>query len=94
MTYLTSCLPGLGALASGTCSGAPDPRLEAAIPAIESTIYQSGVEVAVAFRTLDGRSQWLLHADESFHAASTMKVAVLIELYRQAREGRVCLDQS
>jgi len=47
----------------------------------------------VAFRTLDGRAQWLLHADESFHAASTMKVAVLLELYRQVHEGRVRLDE-
>jgi beta-lactamase class A len=48
----------------------------------------------VAFQTLDGgRIQWLRLADEPFHAASTMKVAVLIELYRQARQGRVRLDE-
>jgi beta-lactamase class A len=93
MKYVTSCLPGLGALACAICCAAQDPRLDAAIPAIESTIRKSGVEVAVAFRTLDGRSQWLLRADQSFHAASTMKLAVLIELYRQAHEGRVRLDE-
>jgi beta-lactamase class A len=80
-------------LACAICPAAQDARLDAAIPAIESTIRKSGVEVAVAFRTLDGRSQWLLRADQSFHAASTMKVAVLIELYRQAHEGRVRLDE-
>jgi beta-lactamase class A len=47
----------------------------------------------VAFRTLDGQNQWLLRADESFHAASTMKVAVLIELYHQVHEGRARLDE-
>lgn len=47
----------------------------------------------MAFRTLDGRSEWLRRADEPFHAASTMKVAVLIELYRQARHGEVRLDE-
>ena len=93
MRYVTSCLPGLGVLACAICCAAQDPRLAAAIPAIESTIRKSGVEVAVAFRTLDGRSQWLWRADQSFHAASTMKVAVLIELYRQAHEGRVRLDE-
>ena len=73
-------------------SAAPDPRLAAAIPAIESTIKKSGADVAVAFRTLDGRTQWLRRPDEPFHAASTMKVAVLIELYRQARQGKLKLD--
>ena len=71
----------------------PDPRIDAAIPAIEAAIQKSGAEVAVAFRTLDGRTQWLRGADESFHAASTMKVAVLIELYDQVHVGRVHLDE-
>jgi beta-lactamase class A len=76
------------------CVAAQDPRLAAAIPGIESTIRQSGAEVAVAFRTLDGRSEWLLNADEPFHAASTMKVPVLIELYRQVHEGKLRLDDT
>ena len=71
----------------------PDPRIDAAIPAIEAAIQKSGAEVAVAFRTLDDRTQWLRSADESFHAASTMKVAVLIELYAQVHAGRVHLDE-
>jgi beta-lactamase class A len=70
-----------------------DPRIDAAIPAIEAAIQKSGAEVAVAFRTLDDRTQWLRSADESFHAASTMKVAVLIELYDQVHAGRVHLDE-
>ena len=69
-------------------------RLAAAIPAIESTIRKSGAEVAVAFRTLDGRTQWYWHADEPFHAASTMKVAVLIELYHQVHERKVRLTDA
>ena len=93
LTYVAASLPGLGALAPGLCYAAPDPRLAAAVPAIESTIRASGLEAAVALRTLDHRSEWLLRADESFHAASTMKVAVLIELYRQVREGRVRIDE-
>jgi len=71
---------------------AADARLAAALPGIESDIAKSGADVAVAFRTLDGRSQWFLRVDEPFHAASTMKVAVLIELYRQVHEGKVKLD--
>jgi len=81
------CLPG-------DRVAAQDPRLAAAIPGIESTIRNSGAEVAVAFRTLDARSKWLLHADEPFHAASTMKVPVLIELYHQAHQERLKLDDT
>jgi beta-lactamase class A len=71
-----------------------DPRLTAVVPAITSSIAKSQAEVAVAFRTLDGRTEWLLRADEPFHAASTMKVAVLIELYHQVRQGRIRLDEA
>ncbi|HYL71994.1 MAG TPA: serine hydrolase [Candidatus Dormibacteraeota bacterium] len=77
-----------------TCAAAPDPRLTAAVPGIETLIRTSGAEVAVAFRTFDGRSEWLRNADDSFHAASTMKVPVLIELYRQVRAGQVRLDDT
>ena len=64
--------------------------LEAALRAL---ILESGAEVAVAFRTLDGRSQVLIDPDKPFHAASTMKVPVMIELFRQARAGTVALDE-
>ena len=87
------CLLALGPLSYAGSAAAGDPRLAGAIPAIESTIEKSRAKVAVAFRTLDGKSQWLRHADEPFHAASTMKVAVLIELYRQVRQGTVRLDE-
>lgn len=65
-----------------------------AISAVETTIRQSGADVAVALTTLDGRSSWYTRADEPFHAASTMKVPVLIELYSQAHQGRVRLDDT
>jgi len=85
--------PYAGSAAQAGTAIAQDQRLANALPAIESTIKKSGAEVAVAFRTLDGKSEWLRRADESFHAASTMKVAVLIELYRQARHGDLRLDE-
>jgi beta-lactamase class A len=71
-----------------------DPKLAAVIPAIEATIARSGAEVAVALCTLDGTSEWFVRADEPFHAASTMKVPVLIELYAQAHAGRLRLDDT
>ena len=56
-------------------------------------ISSSGAEVAVAYRTLDGKSELFLDADKPFHAASTMKVPVMIELYRQAQNGALSLDE-
>ena len=73
---------------------AAEPRLAAVTLAIESQIEQSGAEVAVAFRTLDGKTQWLRRADEPFHAASTTKLAVLIELYQQVRLHKARLDET
>lgn len=56
-------------------------------------IQSSGAEVAVAYRTLDGSRELFIDADTPFHAASTMKVPVMIELFRQARSGRLSLDE-
>jgi beta-lactamase class A len=57
-------------------------------------IASSGAEVAVAYRTLDGKSELLLDPDKPFHAASTMKVPVMIELFRQVQAGALSLDES
>ena len=59
---------------------------------VRERIAASGAEVAIAFRTLDGRAELLIDPDKTFHAASTMKVPVMIELFRQARAGTISLD--
>ena len=69
---------------------APAPDLKARV---QKLIDSSGAEVAVAVRTLDGRSELLIEPDKSFHAASTMKVPVMIELFRQAEAGQLKLDE-
>jgi beta-lactamase class A len=61
---------------------------------VRSIIAGSGAEVAVAFRTLDGKSELLIDPDKPFHAASTMKVPVMIELFRQAQAGMLKLDEA
>ena len=68
----------------------PAQTLETQVKAI---IARSGAEVAVAFRTLDGRDELLIDADKPMHAASTMKVPVMIELFRQAETGTLKLDE-
>jgi len=59
---------------------------------VRSIIASSGAEVAVAYRTLDRSSELLIDPDKTFHAASTMKVPVMIELFRQAESGVLKLD--
>src|SRR5690349_5285987 len=61
---------------------------------IERRIAQvSGAEVGVAFRDLSSPDTLYLTADARFHAASTMKVPVMIELFRQVDRRRLGLDQ-
>ena len=61
---------------------------------IQERIQKSGADVGVAFRTLDGRTAWSYHAEEPFHAASTMKIPVMIELFHQVQQGKLKLDDS
>jgi beta-lactamase class A len=71
----------------------PAPDLKARV---QELIDSSGAEVAVAFRTLDGplngNDELWIEPDKPFHAASTMKVPVMIELFRQAEAGKLKLD--
>jgi beta-lactamase class A len=71
---------------------AQDANLAEATQQIEKRISESHADVGVVFRTLDGKSAWTYHADDSFHAASTMKLPVMIELFHQVREGKLRLD--
>ena len=83
---LTLVLAALTVIQAPTTSASP---LESELRRI---IAASGAEVAVAYRPLDGRTDVLnvlIDADKPFHAASTMKVPVMIELFRQAQAGRV-----
>lgn len=61
-------------------------RLEARIA------EQPGAVVAVALHDLASDQRLSLRGDTVFHAASTMKVPVLIDLVREADAGRLSLD--
>lgn len=51
--------------------------------------------VAVAFYNVsDPKDSLLIHTEEKFHAASTMKVPVMIELFKQAHQGKINLNDS
>jgi len=49
---------------------------------------------AVAFKNLSTGQEFLMNAHESFHAASTMKTAILIETFKQAAEHKFSLNDS
>ena len=74
---------------TGMHDPAPDPALADRVAALARA---AGAEVGVAFSTLDGRDERFVNADAPFHAASTMKIAVMVELFRQADAGTLRLD--
>jgi beta-lactamase class A len=82
----------VASLLAGTTALAQDTKLSAAAVAIQQRIIASGADVAVYFKTLDGNAEWSVRSDDVFHAASTMKIPVLIELFRQVQQGKVKLD--
>jgi beta-lactamase class A len=70
-----------------------DVKLAAAEIQIEKRVAESHADVGIAFYTLEGESEYFFHADDPFHAASTMKVPVMIELFHQVREGKIRLNE-
>lgn len=77
-----------------TGSAAQAPRDRALATLIAQRIDRvAGAEVAVSFRDLATGDSLDLGADVDFHAASTMKIPVMIEVLRAAEAGRLGLDQ-
>ncbi|WPP48307.1 serine hydrolase [Catalinimonas niigatensis] len=62
---------------------------------IEAELAKTEGNFAVAFKNLqEPEEELLINAKESFHAASTMKTPVLLEVYKQAQAGIFSLDDS
>lgn len=64
---------------------------------LEGLIARSGAEVAVVWQPLDQEDPTRgihLNATTRFHAASMMKVPVMVELFRQVESGRMTLDDT
>ncbi|HUP63923.1 MAG TPA: serine hydrolase [Thermoanaerobaculia bacterium] len=49
-------------------------------------------DLGVAFYDYESTVQWCYNADDWFHAASTMKLAVLMGVFRQIERGELTLD--
>jgi beta-lactamase class A len=52
-----------------------------------------GKLIAVAFQDLETDTDYYLNADQEFHPASTFKVHVMMEVFRQANEGLLSLQE-
>jgi len=62
---------------------------------IQAEFAKTEGDFAIAFKNLqDPQDELLINARESFHAASTMKTPVLMEVYKQAEAGKFSLDDS
>jgi beta-lactamase class A len=62
---------------------------------VQERLDEVNGDFAVAFKNLqEPQEELLINADESFHAASTMKTPVLLEVYKQAEAGKFDLDDS
>ena len=71
-------------------------RLQDAIGRITALVAASGAEVAVVWRPLDAAAgeEIRIAPGLRFHAASTMKLPVMIELFQQAHDGKLTLDDT
>lgn len=87
---LKTCLPASLPLLISAALGAQAPLKESIV---RRAAEVNGAVIGVAFHDLQTGDTLYLNADDSFHAASTMKVPVMIELFRQVDAGRLRLDQ-
>lgn len=87
VTAVTACGPTPGA--------GPAQQLAELKTSLRSTVAATGAEVGVYYRSLGpGGDSLALDADVRMHAASTMKVPVMMQLYLDAESGTRSLDDS
>ena len=72
----------------------PKTTMEELFQQISDTLARQDGKFALVFHNLGTHETLEIEAGELFHAASTMKVAVMIEVYKQAAERKISLDDS
>jgi beta-lactamase class A len=91
MVLVAGCMPGRTGQPTNTPRQGSLDALAARIERRISTV--PGATVGVAYHDLETGDTLYINADSSFHAASTMKVPVMIELFRAFDAGRLRPDQ-
>ena len=90
---LAACMAGRTGQPT-TVEGARPESLDALAARLERRIAAvPGATVGVAYHDLQTGDTLHINADTSFHAASTMKVPVMIEVFRQVDAGKLRTDQ-
>lgn len=87
ITLLSSTLLLLGACATS-------PSIETVKTDITATMDSLNARYAVAFRNVQTGEELLINEHEMFHAASTMKTPVMVELFKQSRQGKFSFSDS
>ncbi len=85
-------MPWLLLLILSSSARPADSVLAARIHALIESQIRPAPEVGLVLLPLHGRNAVAIEPDKVFHAASTMKLPVMIELFRQAKAGRLRLD--
>ena len=79
----------------------PLPRPDDSVAASEVSLYRSVLKIrqehglenlGISFYDAESTIQWSYNADHYFHAASTMKLAVLLGVFRQIDRGELSLE--
>lgn len=84
----------IGALAAALFAAASAGPGDSLVSRIDSLVASvPGAEVAVAFMDLGSGDTLFRDADVVYHAASTMKIPVMMEILRSSEAGRLGLDQ-
>lgn len=88
---------GSAAVALAAACAARSPRAGGTAGPLErvaARINASGATVGLYYRALGSGDSLAYAADRRFHAASTMKVPVMVQVYRDRDAGRLALDDS
>jgi beta-lactamase class A len=79
----------------------PVPQQSDSVAASEVSLYRSVLKIkkehnlqdlGISFYDAETTLQWAYNGDEYFHAASTMKLAVLLGVFRQVERGELSLE--
>lgn len=81
-------------MTAGMQNFAQERNLEKMKHEIQQAIDSSQGTFAVAFKDLKTGNRFSINGDEIFHAASTMKTPVMMEVFKQVSEGRYALTDS
>jgi beta-lactamase class A len=94
LAFLAACA-GQSIQTGDSIAAKPAPSLDVLREKLQGIIAATpGADVAVYYRDLGGPDSLTLQPGISFHAASTMKVPVMIELFRRVDAKTLKLDQT